>query len=114
MTPTTHVYGIMPHMHKLGTIISGELQKKSGGTVPLTSRNPWDFNTQYWDDANTTMEPGDVVSTRCAWNNPGNSAVKFGEKTSDEMCYVFAAYYPRLPLANWDLPALSSTCTPTP
>ncbi len=114
MNPTTKVYGIMPHMHKLGTVISAEVQKSGGGTVPLTSRDPWNFETQYWDSVDTTIGPNDVVSTRCAWTNPGNSNVKFGEKTSDEMCFVFAAYYPRLPLTTWELPALSSQCSPTP
>ena len=114
MNPTTKIYGIMPHMHKLGTIISAEVQKSGGGTVPLTNRNPWNFDTQYWDTVDTTIGPNDVVSTRCAWTNPGSSNVKFGEKTSDEMCYVFASYYPRLPLPNWQLPAISSTCVPTP
>lgn len=112
--PNTKVYGIMPHMHKLGTIISGEVQKKGGTTIPLTNRNPWDFDTQYWDKADLSIGPDDIITTRCAWDNPSDSTVKFGEKTSDEMCFVFASYYPRLPLPNWELPALSSTCSPTP
>lgn len=114
--PTVNAYGVMPHMHKLGTVISGEVVESGGATVPLTNRDPWNFDTQYWDPVTTKLKPNDTIRTRCAWDNPGNSAVKFGETTSDEMCYVFVSYYPRINLPNWDwrLPSLNSTCTPTP
>lgn len=114
--PKVNVYGIMPHMHKLGTIVSGDVAHASGTNESLTNRDPWAFDSQYWDLVNTQIGPGDKVSTRCVWENPGNTNVTFGEQTSNEMCYVFAAYWPRVQLAqwNWLLPAASSTCVAAP
>jgi cytochrome c551/c552 len=112
-----HVIGAMPHMHKFGTLIS--TVNKPGGTgapVDLGTRNPWDFNTQYWNSLNATISAGDVVSTRCAWNNPGDTDVHFGENTEDEMCFSFALYYPKITAAqwNWALPSFLSKCANTP
>ncbi|MRG95654.1 peptidylglycine alpha-amidating monooxygenase [Polyangium spumosum] len=114
--PKVNTFSIGPHMHKLGTIISAEHKPVSGAPVPLTNRDPWSFDDQYWDDVVTTIGPGDTITTRCAWQNPSNSNVTFGEDTSSEMCFVFAAYYPRVELANWHwgMPALGSECQPTP
>ena len=46
------------------------------------------------------------------WNNPGDTTVTFGENSTDEMCYSFTMYYPRIvdPRWNWALPALYSQC----
>jgi cytochrome c551/c552 len=112
-----HMLGAMPHMHKLGTVI--ETKNRPGGTgapVDLGSRNPWDFNAQYWSPVDTVINAGDTVSTRCAWNNPGDTAVSFGENTEDEMCFTFELYYPKITAAqwNWSLPASLSQCHPTP
>jgi hypothetical protein len=112
-----HLIGAMPHMHKLGTAIT--TANKPGGTgapVDLGSRTPWDFNTQYWTPLDTVVKGGDTVSTRCAWDNPGDAAVKFGENTEDEMCFTFELYYPKitLPSWNWAIPAYTSKCAPTP
>lgn len=114
--PTVNTYGVMPHMHKLGTVISGDVLKSGGSTVALSKRDPWNFDSQFWDSVSTKIEPNDVVRTRCAWNNPTDTVAKFGEKTSDEMCYVFVSYYPRINSPNWTwaVPSENSTCIPTP
>jgi hypothetical protein len=114
--PTLNVFSSGPHMHKLGSAISGQVLQAGGATVELASRDPWSFDNQYSDTTPTTIVPGDTVRVRCAWNNPTATDVKFGEKTSDEMCYVFAAYWPRitLPSWNWQAAALLSQCNDTP
>lgn len=115
--PEINVFYAMPHMHKIGTVISGTVTHGAGGDVyQLASRNPWSFDDQYWDKVATTIGPGDKVSVRCAWNNTTTQDVKFGEKTEDEMCYMFAAYWPRisLPAWNWGAGAAASTCKTTP
>jgi cytochrome c551/c552 len=108
----------MPHMHELGTVISTIDHPVSGGaTIDLGTRDPWSFNTQFWTNlAGTQVGPGDMVSTRCAWFNPGASPVEFGEDTEDEMCFSFVVYYPKITNAqwNWALPSYLSTCSPTP
>jgi Copper type II ascorbate-dependent monooxygenase, N-terminal domain/Copper type II ascorbate-dependent monooxygenase, C-terminal domain len=114
--PTINVFYAMPHMHKTGTIISAEVTHANGSKYELANRNPWSFDDQYWDEVLTTVGPGDTVSVRCAWQNPTNVSIGFGEKTEDEMCYVFAAYWPRiaLPAWSWQAGAAASQCTNTP
>jgi hypothetical protein len=112
-----HVMGAMPHMHKLGTAI--ETKNHPGGAgapVDLGSRTPWNFDTQYWSSLDVVVNTGDKVSTRCAWNNPSDYPVKFGENTEDEMCFTFELYYPKITSANWNwaVPAAASKCAPTP
>lgn len=116
LIPKLNVFYAMPHMHKLGTIISGNVTHADGSAYELANRNPWSFDDQYWDQVQTTIGPGDKVSVRCAWQNPTSNNVGFGEKTEDEMCYVFAAYWPRisLPAWNWQAAAAGSQCTNTP
>ena len=114
--PAVHAFAGMPHMHKLGTAISATLLPASGPNVDLGTRAPWSFDAQYWSNDATTISPGDTVRTRCQWQNPGDTPVSFGEKTSDEMCFAFVAYWPKIETNPWSwmLPALSSKCSPTP
>jgi hypothetical protein len=117
IAPDLHVISVMPHMHKLGTAISAfNLPAGGGAAVELTNRDPWDFNTQYWTPVSTVIKPGDTVATRCAYKNPGAVDVKWGENTADEMCYAFAAYYPKITSAQWQwsLPSVGAKCAPTP
>lgn len=116
LQPTT-IIGGMPHMHLLGKEISTVVRPGgSGAPVDIGTRVPWDFNNQYWDKLNVTVKGGDKVTTRCYWENPTSQAVGFGEDTSDEMCYSFALYYPKIEAAQWSwmLPAAASQCKPTP
>ncbi|MBL8606733.1 MAG: hypothetical protein JNL38_05410, partial [Myxococcales bacterium] len=103
----------MPHMHGLGTSIDTKLYKGGAGAgVDLGAAPKWDFNTQYWYPIDATVEKGDVIKTRCAWNNTTDQTVKFGENTENEMCYSFTLYYPRVTqgIWNWQAPAAVSTC----
>ena len=61
-----------------------------------------------------TLHGGDVIKTRCAWNNTTDQTVQFGENTENEMCFSFTMYYPRVTLPSWMAPAAISTCTATP
>lgn len=113
---TTHLFAAYPHMHLLGTSISTVVQSPDGETIgDLGAQPKWDFGNQTWLPIDFVLRPGDVVKTRCAWRNPTDSYVTFGEKTTDEMCYAFVMYYPRIehPSWSWASPAVSSTCTPT-
>lgn len=110
--PQITTIAAMPHMHKLGTRIS----TMKNGATDLGTADPWNFDSQAWTLLNTTIAPGDTISTRCAWNNPTAQDVGFGEQTSDEMCFGFVMYYPKIELGvwNWMAPAAASQCSPTP
>jgi hypothetical protein len=112
---TTHLFAAFPHMHTLGTSIATTAHAPDGSQLAdLGSQPRWDFGNQSWLPIDFTLRPGDTVKTRCAWNNTTDSYVTFGEKTSDEMCYAFVMYYPRIthPSWHWSSPAVSSVCTP--
>jgi cytochrome c551/c552 len=113
-----HLIAAMPHMHKLGTEMSTELLAggPAGASTDLGTVKSWDFNTQAWLEikgvGGAVTKANDVIRTRCAWMNSTGAEVSFGEKTADEMCYSFTAYYPRITstIWSWAAPALTSTC----
>lgn len=108
-----HFIAAMPHMHKLGTGMTTTLKPAAGGAaVDLGSQPSFSFATQAWLPVAATSATNDVITTTCTWSNPTGPEVKYGEKTSDEMCYSFTAYYPKVqsPIWSWATPAYTSTC----
>lgn len=99
---TTHLFASFPHMHKLGTSISSVAHPAAGGApVDLGSQAHWAFGEQGWIPIDYTLVPNDIVETNCAWNNTTDGTVSYGEKTSDEMCFDFMMYYPKITAAQW-------------
>jgi hypothetical protein len=110
-------FAAFPHMHELGTTIgTNDLGSSGSGTpAPMGSVPAWNFQSQLWFPINVTLNQGDTIATRCAWNNTTDAPVSFGEYTEDEMCYSFTMYYPKITssLWSWALPAATSSCAPT-
>jgi len=83
------IFGTFPHMHKLGSHMTGAL----GG---LTFHDePYNFETQL----NYRVGPidalrGDKIQYTCGYNNPTSSTVVFGDSTDDEMCVLGMYRYP--------------------
>lgn len=99
------------HMHKIGTQISNTITQ--GGMDVVLGNDPnYSFEAQQWATLNPQRQfhTGDVVTTRCVWNNTTDANVKWGENTEQEMCFAFAAYYPKANLLSWALPAYTSQC----
>lgn len=91
-----HIFGINPHMHLLGTGSKLELVRGRETTV-LFERHDFSFDSQQAYPLLVDLIPGDVLRATCYWDTtPRRGLVWFGEKTSDEMCYLFAAHYPPL------------------
>jgi len=95
---TITVVGTSPHMHLLGS--GFKTTHKRGTTdmgdlvnLPLGS---WSFNDQkhYTLSPRRDVNPGDVLTTTCYYDNPTSSTVTFGERTQDEMCFDFITVYP--------------------
>jgi hypothetical protein len=115
-----HSFAAIPHMHQIGKSIS--TLQYPGGTVDggtgidLGHQLAWNFQTQTWFPIQSTVNGGDLVRTRCIWQNPTDTAVSFGPNTSDEMCFSFTMYYPRITFSGWSwiVPAQQANCYVTP
>ena len=100
-----HVLWTSPHMHLAGTSFKTEIVR-DGQTLPLVDVPMWDFNSQrayLKDPAQTLIMPGDLLRTVCTYKNTTGAAIRFGEKTENEMCFNFLAVYPitRVTARQW-------------
>ena len=88
------------HMHKFGS--SAKVQQFRGNTelTPLVSRRVYDFNYQYFSDLEGfTLMRGDLLKLTCVYDTTSTTGTVYGgEKTEEEMCLYFFAYYPKLPV----------------
>eukprot|EP01097_Dermamoeba_algensis_P010146 TRINITY_DN7393_c0_g1_i1.p1 TRINITY_DN7393_c0_g1~~TRINITY_DN7393_c0_g1_i1.p1 ORF type:complete len:322 (+),score=62.65 TRINITY_DN7393_c0_g1_i1:480-1445(+) len=95
------VVGSGLHMHQLGRSIYTQIIRK-GTELPDLGRIPhFDFNYQnIYSPADASFDnimPGDRLITHCEWSSLTSSkTVKFGEGTTDEMCFNFIFYYPKI------------------
>ena len=88
-----HLVGVAPHMHKLGVhafmSVTHDLEER------VLHDKPYNFSDQLiypLDDV--IIKSGDVVTSRCTWENTTNHNVGFGQSSDDEMCANFAIYWP--------------------
>ena len=97
MGPLT-VFGAWPHMHQIGSHLSASVHRGKWDEVGTCMVDvPWDFDDQrgYRFVDPIQLTPGDRIETSCVFDNSGNDYdVRFGEGTSDEMCFDFLMYYP--------------------
>lgn len=93
------VWGVTPHMHKLGAAISAGITRE-GEDQCLVDIPDWDFEYQqfYWFEEPFQVEMGDEMWLQCVYDNttanPDNphsppETVHWGEGTGDEMCLVY-------------------------
>jgi hypothetical protein len=94
------LYSVMPHMHMLGREIKVTLKLPDGKPRTLVAINEWEYNWQetYFFKEPIVVKPGTRLAVEAVFdnsaknpNNPFNPPrwVKFGEQTTDEMCYIF-------------------------
>jgi peroxiredoxin len=94
------LYSVMPHMHMLGREIKVTLTPPDGKPVTLVAVKDWEYNWQetYFFKEPIVVKPGTRIAVEAIYDNsdknPNNPfspprMVKFGEQTTDEMCYVF-------------------------
>lgn len=85
------VLGVFPHMHTLGTEYAARVEHGDGSSSCLVE-GAYDFDNQvtYMFREPLTFAQGDRVEYECTWDNSsGTSAVRYGERTDEEMCYFF-------------------------
>jgi hypothetical protein len=93
-TQPIQVMGISPHMHLTGKHMKSVL--KHGSTTTVIHDADFAFSNQGWYKKWLTVMPGDTISVRCDYT----AYSTFGEKTTDEMCYMFTVAYPKGALTN--------------
>lgn len=91
-----HLIGVTPHMHHMGR--RGYLSLQRGGTGPIEVLHdgPFSFEEQTIKPIEDTLiQEGDVLTTKCTFENTSDRMVTFGEGTDDEMCINWVRYYPK-------------------
>jgi peroxiredoxin len=94
------LYSVMPHMHMLGREVKVTLTPPDGKPTTLIAIKDWEYNWQesYFLKEPLTLKPGTRLAVEAFYDNsdknPNNPFspphwVKFGEQTTDEMCYIF-------------------------
>jgi cytochrome c551/c552 len=88
-----HIISVIPHMHKLGRHATMTIMRANGSTEKLHD-GVFEFENQTIYNKGVVLNPGDKVTTRCDYMNDTSGVVTLGEKTSNEMCYMFTLAYP--------------------
>ena len=114
---TINVVSSWAHMHRLGRAEYAK-RVRNGQETMLLDAPTYDFSVGAGANAvSVDVGGGDTIRTMCRWQNAGDTTVKFGEATSDEMCFAFLTYYPKItvPKFTWQVPSLPivSKCTST-
>ncbi|MFZ5440537.1 MAG: monooxygenase [Myxococcota bacterium] len=81
------VWGFLPHMHTLGKRIT----MTGPNDQCLVDIPKWDFHwqTQYFRKTPVQVPANQSLKLNCTWDNTTSQTVRWGEGTSDEMCFAF-------------------------
>ncbi|MEZ4241832.1 MAG: hypothetical protein R3F59_37925 [Myxococcota bacterium] len=93
------VFGVMPHMHVLGTGYDFRGTTSGGADKCISRSDAYDFALQptYWFDEPVRLEASDRIEVTCTWDNSASNPrqlndppqdVTWGEYTQQEMCYA--------------------------
>ncbi|MBD88998.1 MAG: hypothetical protein CL940_01505 [Deltaproteobacteria bacterium] len=92
------VFAMTGHTHQYGTNVevyhADDVDDDSTPVYPLETPFQWDEApvTQY--DPPLKFNGSNGLRFRCSWNNTSDKKVGFGESANQEMCFVWAYYYP--------------------
>jgi hypothetical protein len=93
-----HIIASFPHMHELGVSLRTDIMRGSNDgpieNVVDVPRFSFEDQRMYPIDPPIEFRARDAIRTTCKYDNPRDFAVRFGEKTEDEMCFNFMLLYP--------------------
>jgi thiol-disulfide isomerase/thioredoxin len=100
VTEDALLHSVMPHMHMLGRKIHVTMTPPDGKPQTLIRIDDWEYNWQetYWLKQPLAVKAGTRFDVEARYdnssknsNNPFNPprTVRFGEETTNEMCFVF-------------------------
>ncbi len=92
------VFAATGHTHQYGLDVSAwrsmdeeDLEEK---IYPTTDKWYWDEPEVAYYEEPLTFPEGSGVNIECTWQNTSEHGVGFGESANDEMCFMWAYYYP--------------------
>jgi len=97
---TVHVFAMSQHMHKLGRHEKSVITRGSDQIVLQDINYDFENQTFQYTVPEVALEPGDVLTTYCTFENtpeshpPSGAPVTFGDSSDDEMCFTDLFYYP--------------------
>ncbi len=85
------IHGHFPHMHYLGETYRMSIEYADGTEQCVASGDSWDFDNQlsYLLDDPIAVPGGSKIKLECSFNNTTDEVVYGGERTNEEMCFVF-------------------------
>lgn len=95
-----HVFGSWLHAHRLGKALWTEQWRDGVSLGELGKSDPYDFDLQYVQPLEVTIEPGDELVTHCIYDSSTRTEPTLGgDASDDEMCLNYLFHYPALPLS---------------
>jgi hypothetical protein len=88
------IFGLTGHEHQRGTGFTIDLGAQGGQMTSVYSNNDWAEPPLTVFDPPLPVEAGQGLRFACKYFNPTNQAITFGEGFNQEMCFLWAYYYP--------------------
>lgn len=90
---------VTPHMHLHGVRATMRLDR-ADGTSEMLFDEPFAFGSEKSYRNLGQLNVGDTLVSTCYYDNPDNTTLRMGVKTTDEMCHFFVAAYPPYQLVS--------------
>lgn len=94
------VFGLMSHFHELGTLFTVEHVPAGGEAVHVYEDDDWAHPEYREYQPPLSLAAGDALRWTCNWFNYKDKFVGPGPLSTDEMCILFAAAYPKNTLSG--------------
>lgn len=82
------LFAILPHMHFLGQSLTLEVGSDEASLSEVYRKDAWDFDQQTIEPIDLSIPKGAYTRTRCAYDNPSDDTILFGESSNEEMCFL--------------------------
>jgi hypothetical protein len=89
-----HIFGLTGHQHHRGTGVTIELGSRGGAMTPVYTNHDWADPPLTIFDPPIATSAGQGLRYTCTYFNPTNQTISFGEGANQEMCFLWAYYYP--------------------
>ena len=88
------IFGVTGHQHQRGTRFLIELGDPAGSMTTIYDNNDWAEAPLTIFDPPIATQRGQGLRYTCTYANPTNQTINFGTSATDEMCFLWAYYYP--------------------